>query len=139
MANPYDVYRNQRRSAWTRADMVLALYDEALKRIDESTQALGRNDQVESRRHGLRLVQLIACLRSGVDPNAGRLPTDILRLYDFVSRCVMSGTLADLDTARNIIAPLRDSFREIRDAAAEMEASGAIPTLESHVEEGYVA
>lgn len=136
MNNPYDVYRSQQQSSWTRVDMVVALYDEALSRIDQSTQALGRDDQIEARKQCLRIIQVIACLRSGVDPDAGKLPKNILRLYNFIDLCVTSGKLADLDAARNVLKPIRDSFQEIRDAAAALEHEGAIPAWQTCVAAG---
>lgn len=129
MANPLEVYRSQRASAWTRVDMVVALYDEAIKRIDQALEAIERSDLIASRQHGLRILQLIACLRSGVDAQAGNLPQDILRLYNFIDRCVAEGTREHLQYARQVIVPLRDSFQEIRDNVAELERAGEIPPL----------
>lgn len=130
MPNPYEVYRKQRAASWTRVDMVVALYDEAIKQIDDATKALVRNNHVEARQHCLRVVQVIDCLRSGVDEGAGNVPQDILRLYHFVDRCVTSGKLADLDAARNVLTPIRESFLGIRDSAAAMEHEGKIPALQ---------
>lgn len=139
MANPYDVYRDQRQTSWTRVDMVLALYDEALKRIDESTQALDRDDQIDARKQCLRIIQVIACLRSGVDPDAGKLPENLLRLFNFVDQCATSGKRADLDAARNVLVPIRDSFEEIRNTAAALEREGTIPALQIYATAGRSA
>lgn len=136
MANPYEVYRNQRAASWTRVDMVVALYDEAMKRIDDAIQAFVQGNDVQARQHCLRVVQVIACLRSGVDVEAGDLPKDILRLYHFVDRCMTRGRLADLDAARNVLTPLRESYLEIRDSVAELEHEGKIPALQVNAPAG---
>jgi flagellin-specific chaperone FliS len=134
MSNPFEVYRDQRVASWTRVDMVLTLYDEATNRIDRAIEALDRGDQVDSRQHCLRVLQLIACLRSGVDAEAGKLPHDILRLYNFIDHCITGGTRADLTFARKVLTPIRDSFEEIRDTVADLEQDGGIPSL--HLERG---
>lgn len=129
MANPYDTYRHQRAASWTRVDMIVALYDETLNRIEEATEALNRDNQIESRQQCLRILRLIACLRSGVDAEAGSLSQNVLRLYNFVDRCVTSGTRQDLELARKILSPVRESFHEIRDTVAGLEKAGEIPGL----------
>lgn len=139
MANPFETYRSQRAASWTRVDMVLALYDEAISRIGQALEALDRSEPVVSRQHCLRILQVIACLRSGVDADAGSLPQDILRLYNFIDRCITGGTREDLEVARKIITPIRDSFQEIRDNVAELEQIGEIPPLRFEHESGCIA
>lgn len=130
MSNPYEVYKKQRAASWTRVDMVVALYDEAIKKLDHAIVQIENGDDAEAKRSCLRVVQVVACLRSGVDSEAGSLPSDILRLYHFVDRCVTSGQPQDLEAARNVLVPIRDSFLEIRDSAAELEQEGKIPPLQ---------
>lgn len=125
--NPYRAYQQQAQSAWFRTDILLALYDQALKDIEGALAALRRRDRPAARpllAHG-RLV--IAGLVSCVVPDQSDLSTQFLRLYDFVNFSLGRGGTQDLEGALKVLRTLREGLEKIRPEAVEFERTSRLP------------
>lgn len=126
--NPYKAYQKAEPTAgWTRIDMLLALYDGAVERLDRAAAAV-KAGTPEAAVPLLARVQLIvselaAGVRVDVDEQLG---PNYLRLYEFVAdrlRKPEAGRIAD---ARKILATLREGFEAIREEARELERTGKL-------------
>ena len=58
--NPYQTYQQHRTFAFTRVDMVLALYDAAIERLDKARLALESNDEAAAQAPLLRAQRIVA-------------------------------------------------------------------------------
>lgn len=124
-------YRNFRAaeptSGWTRIELLLALYDKALERLDTALAALGRGDTgaavAQMAKTQLIVTELAAGVRVEVNPEAN---TNILRLYEFVAHELTKPDPLHIGNARKVLATLREGFEAIRAEANELERSGQL-------------
>lgn len=127
--NPYRTYRQQETVAgWTRIEMVLALYDKALDRLDRAAAALRAGDAAAARPE-LAKVQLIAGeLAAGVRPEVSpETGPNLIRLFEFVADRLRVPDAARVADARKVLVTLRDGFAAIREDANRLERAGAVP------------
>ncbi len=125
--NPYRAYQQQSHSAWLRIDLVLALYDGLIGRIEAARAALLKKDAPEAKKLLDKSRLMLAGLVSGVDPNRGEMAAQFLRLYEFVNHSLGVGDVKSLDGALRVLRTLREGMEAIRPEAAELERSGQIP------------
>lgn len=126
----HSAYRHASATAWTRVDMLLALYDASLTAVEAGlakAQAGDQNSLVDSR---FRAQRLIAELISGIDAERGELPRNIQRLLAYCLDQICGETEPQWAAAARVLTQLRDSFRAIRDEAVQLEQTGQIPPLE---------
>src|SRR5260370_10555397 len=124
---PSRAYRPSPAAGTTRIDLVLALFDGAIDRMDKAVALLGTDDNA-ARAHQARAQLLIMQLASGIDLEMGD-PTsiDLLRLYEFCVHVLATGGRDEISSARDCLSIVREGFRSIREEAAQLERSGAIP------------
>jgi len=130
--NPYQAYRRQNESvAWTRIDMLLALYDRAIEQLTTAHRLLRAND----RRSALPLLSkaqiVVNALASGVriDLNEER-GTNLLVLFEFVVRRISEAHDTAVADALSILHILRKGYEAIRPQAVELERQGKLPRAE---------
>ncbi|MBX9623755.1 MAG: flagellar protein FliS [Gemmataceae bacterium] len=127
--NPYRAYRPQETVAgWTRIEMVLALYDKALDRLDRAAVALRAKDTPaavpELAKVQLIVSELAAGVRPAVSPETG---PNLLRLFEFVADRLRRPDPDRVADARKVLATLRDGFEAVREEANRLEKAGHLP------------
>lgn len=130
--NPYLNYRrNEPSTGWTRIDLLLALYDGALERLDRAEAAI-RAGTVSAAIPLLARVQLIVTeLAAGVRPEVNpAVATNILHLYEFVAHQLREPQLDRIASARKILRTLREGFEGVRAEANELERTGQFPSAD---------
>jgi flagellin-specific chaperone FliS len=125
--NPYRAYQQQAYSAWLRIDMLLALYDGLISRLEAARAALVRKDGPEVRKILDRSRLLLAGMVSAVDPNRGEMAARFMHLYEFVNHCLDVGDVKRVDGALQVLRTLREGLEAIRPEAADLERSGQVP------------
>jgi flagellin-specific chaperone FliS len=125
--NPYRAYQQQAHSAWLRIDMLLALYDGAIGKLEAARAALTKRDGAAARKHLDKARLILAGLVSAVDPAQGDMGTQFLRLYEFVHHAVGVGDAPSVEGALRVLRTLREGLEAIRPQAAQLERSGQIP------------
>lgn len=130
--NAYQKYRRpDEPTGWTRMDMLLALYDKALERLDRAEAAIRANDPTTAvpqlAKTQLIVTELAAGVRVEVNPEAN---TAILRLYEFIAHELAHATIEGIENARKILRTLREGFEAIRVEANELERSGQLPAAD---------
>jgi flagellin-specific chaperone FliS len=133
--NPYQKYRRQEELAnWTRADLLLALFDKSLERLDRAEALLQAGDPIGATSLLAKAQLTVMGLASGVNvevnPENG---TNMLRLYEFVVHELRQPRAEGIANARKVLRTLREGFEAIRDEANELERRGQIPPLD-HVQ-----
>jgi flagellin-specific chaperone FliS len=129
--NPREAYQRQMASGWTRIDLLLALYDGAIMRLEQAHDALLRGDAAEAAPHRLRAQRIVVELLSGLNLEHGDVPRNLHRLYIFASRAIGVGTPSQIDGALQVLRTLRDGLLEVRDEAVSLERCGAIPRVDA--------
>lgn len=130
--NPYLNYRrNEPSTGWTRIDLLLALYDGALERLDRAEAAI-RAGAVSAAIPLLARVQLIVTeLAAGVRPEVNpEVARNILHLYEFVAHQLCEPRLDRIASARKILRTLREGFEGVRAEANELERTGQFPSAD---------
>lgn len=125
--NPYRAYAQQACSAWLRIDMLLALYDGLIGRLEAARAALTRQDAREARKLLDKSRLLLGGLVSAVDPSRGEMAQEFLRLYEFVNHSLNVADDKHLGAAVKVLRTLREGLEAIRPEATELERSGRIP------------
>jgi flagellin-specific chaperone FliS len=130
--NPYRSYKQyEPASGWTRIDLLLALYDKALERLDKAEGSLLAGEpsvavpQLAKTQH--IVVELAAGVRVEVNPEAN---TNMLRLYDYVVAELSHASLEGIANARKILRTLREGFEAIRAEANELERTGRLESAD---------
>jgi flagellar protein FliS len=129
--NPHLAYKQQRSFGWARIDMLLALYERALERLDQARTALAQADVTTAGPFLVDAQLLVSGLVSGVNLDYGDLPLNFLRLYEFVLHNLRAATVEKVEDAMRILNALREGLRAIRAEAVQLERKGEIPPLEA--------
>ena len=125
--NPYLAYQNNQNSAWTRIDMLLALFDSAIGRLEAASTALRANDAAKAGPLLERSMAIVAELSAGLDFRYGELAVNLLRLYEYAVHCIASRTVEKVEGALGVLRELREGMLGIRDEAVRLEREGLIP------------
>lgn len=125
----YTQHQEQSSTAWPRVDMVLALYEESIRKLERASEAF-QTGETEKAKDLLGKVQLmVQGLASGVLPDGSELTTNMLRLHEFVLHCLSSGGASGVNDALRVLRPLAEAFQGIREEAIILERLGEIPIL----------
>jgi flagellar secretion chaperone FliS len=130
--NPYRAYQENQNPAWTRIDMVLALYDGAIGRLEAAAAALRLNDAAKAGPLLERSLAIVAELSAGLDFRHGEIPVNLLRLYEFAVHCISLRTVEKVEDALRVLCELREGMLGIRDEAVQLERDGLIPPVTMH-------
>jgi flagellin-specific chaperone FliS len=124
-------YQKQQASGWTRIDLLLALYDGAIERLDRALVALRQGDKLSAIPLLARVQTIVLELAAGTNPETGDPSSaNLMRLYEFFATSLAGTELGVLESVRRSFHTLREGFQEIRDEAIQLERSGAIPSLD---------
>ena len=125
--NPYRAYQQQAYSAWLRIDMLLALYDGLIGKLEAARAALVKRDVGRQRTCSPGRGSCSPGWSAPWTPSRGEMAVEFLRLYEFVNHSLGVGDVKSIDAALKVLRTLREGLEEIRPEAAELERSGRIP------------
>src|SRR5581483_1394384 len=129
--NPYQAYSQSGTTGMTRVDMILALYDGAIRSIENARAALLENNASRAYPHLMNAQQFVAGLAAGLDLSQAEATVNLLRLFEFAAHCIASGSLEKLEGAAKVLKTLREGYQEIRPEAIRLERTGEIPPIQS--------
>lgn len=129
--NPYLKYKQASSLAWTRIDMLLVVYDQAVLALDEGSRLLEENRTAELAPLRLRAMRTLLTIIDGLDLEKDELPKQIVRLVVFAIEQIRTPSPAAWRSAAAVIQTLREGFLEIQDQARRDEYEGRIPALET--------
>lgn len=124
--NAYASYtRHAPAQALTRIELLLALYDKALERLDAAEAAVRAGDARTAlpliAKTQLIVAELAAGVRVELNPDAG---ANMLRLYEFVTHQLTTPGAVEIAAARKVLRTLREGFEAVRAEANDMERTG---------------
>ena len=107
------------------------MYDGAIERLEQASDALTGGDAPAAAPLLLRAQRIVVELLDGVDMGYGDLSQNLQRLYVFVLQSIGAGSASQVTGALQVLRTLREAFLEIRAEAVALERSGAIATADA--------
>ena len=129
--NPYSKYKQASSLAWTRIDMLLVIYDQAVWTLDEGRRLLEENRVAEVAPIRLKAMRTLLAIVDGLDLNRGELPTQIMRLVEFSLDQIRHPSPDAWRSAVAVMSTLRAGFQQIQEQARQDEYAGRIPALDA--------
>lgn len=109
----------------TRIEVLLALFDGALSRLDKAARALTNGDVPVATPYMAKAQLIVSELATGVRVDvAEEMGTNMLRLYEFVVNELRTPRLKNVESAIKILTTLREGFEAIKDEAVALEKRG---------------
>jgi flagellin-specific chaperone FliS len=131
--NPYQAYRRPEPAAasWTRMDLLLALYDKALERLDRAEASLAAGDEHPAVQQLLKVQFTVTELSAGVNLDVNpELGANLLRLYEYVAHELKAPRAEGVRNARKILKTLREGFEGVREEGNAIERRGMVPAAD---------
>lgn len=121
------VYKKQSLlGGWTRADLLLQIYDRAIASVDACAQASQQQDAAVYTNAFLDAQKAILAIHSGLQPDEHDVAFNVARLLHFV---LVSLENKDFDSAARVLQQLRNGFAAVANEVNEMEREGVIPAM----------
>lgn len=129
MMNPHLIYQRQQDLGWTRADMLLALYEGAIQRCEHALEAAQAGQVAQAERILPQARLIVLGLSSGVSPSQPEMSANLQRLFEFVLYSLHGVSVDRIEGAVRVLRTLRDGFDEVRSEAVRLERMGEIPSF----------
>lgn len=126
--SPYARYQEMQVNTASLGQLLLMLYDAAIRLAREGSEALKAGRAEEARRALLKAQDVVAELTSSLDLNAGSLALNLYRLYDYMSRRLVEANIKrDPQAAAEVVtllSGLREAWAEVVHRGAGSSLSG---------------
>lgn len=129
MNHPRRAYLQQAVRQWTRADMLVELYDAAIAQVRQSLVADKDHLATDALLARLKATRTVLGIAAGVRDVTDETSRNILLLCEFVQHSLLDGSTPLVEQALNILVTLRSGFEEIRAEANRLELAGEIPPV----------
>lgn len=111
-------YRKNAITSASPLQLVIMLYDGAIKNIEAGKNAMQKDDYFNQNKHLLKAQDIVNELTSAIDiEKGGEISTNLLSLYDFIFNSLVQSNIQDdprpLDDCINILSQLRESWSEL--------------------------
>lgn len=129
--NPYLKYQANQSYSWTRIDMLVLIYDQAVTTLKEGTRLLEQDRVSEMTPVSLKAMKTLLAIFEGLNLSKGDLPVQVLRLVIFAMDQIATRSPEAWRSAAEVMDTLREGFLEIQDQARKDEFEGRIPALDA--------
>jgi flagellar secretion chaperone FliS len=120
--NPYQIYQQQQTSSAARIDLLLMLYDKAIGHLRQAQAALAQCDLLAATPPLLEAQLIVYALATGIDPEYGEVPQNMLRLYEYVLHCLSQGEASNVQNALRVLTTLREGLTGIQQQVESIRA-----------------
>jgi flagellar protein FliS len=126
MSNPYQKYKNTSVLSASKEQILLMLYEAAIKFTKLSVQAIEKNNIAERGKNIMRAYDIVAELQVSLDHKVGGdLPMQLDQLYTFVldqyTKANISGDAEALRAATKVLENLYASWKEVIEGMKKTE------------------
>lgn len=128
---PHHAYSQSTAASWTRIDLLLTVYEVGMETARRAREAAAAGDQSALTRLQLKMQQVIVAILDGLDTERREMTEPIQRLCLFMLERIQRGAPSDWDAVLRVLSPLCAGFSAIREQAAELEARGEIPPVDT--------
>jgi flagellar protein FliS len=130
VASPYDVYRKTQAQTATRGDLLLMLYDGAIRFASQARDAMERHDVVAAHNSVVRVEDIVRELTVTLNHDASpEISGRLASLYDFMMHLLIQANLEKsiepLDQVIGMLSELRDVWRQIIRTGSAMSSSSS--------------
>lgn len=114
--NPYQTYRQLQVETASPAQLVVMMYDGALKAVKQAAAALQRRDLQQANSGLLQAQRIVLALQDAVDGSAGELAAQLDSLYDYLYHNLVQANIRkdseSLEVVSGILETLRSAWLE---------------------------
>lgn len=118
LENPYQRYRQVQLETASPLELIIKLYDGALRFIQSAQKALTDKDYQGSNRDIQRAEQIVEELNNSLNLDAGEMAENLRELYRFINRTLFEANIrkdpAKLEAAAELLRSLRESWVQLR-------------------------
>jgi len=122
--------------------LVLAMFDGALRFIEQAVLAIDRKDVAKKGESISKAVAIVAELQSALNPQAGELTEQLEALYDYVLRTLAKANIESdpkqLAEARGLLLVLREGWSEMLEGDAPADAPSPAREAVRGLAKGYL-
>ena len=129
--NPHLKYKAVQSYSWTRIDMLILIYDQAVATLNEGARLIEQSKLSELPPVNLKALRILLAIADGLDLEKGDLPAQILRLVVYALDQIKTQSAESWKSAASVMTTLREGFVEIQDVARQDEYEGRIPALDA--------
>lgn len=117
MNNPYQQYKQTQVSTASPGELVLMLYNGAIKNINVALGHLDRGEKDDFRVKVDKTLDIVTELMVNLSPEGGEVTNNLRSLYDFVINRLITGSAKfdrkQIEEALPVITGLRDTWQEM--------------------------
>lgn len=131
-SNPINAYRQTRVTTASQGKLIVMLYDEAIRQIEQAKQLLESDGIAYDRVNGAigKAQDIITELTVSLDlENGGEIAQNLFRLYRFFNNQLVEANFKKekepLENVRSFLIQLRDAWKEIADKGAGPDRSSS--------------
>ena len=131
-SNPINAYRQTRVTTASQGKLIVMLYDEAIRQIEQAKQLLESDGIAYDRVNGAigKAQDIITELTVSLDlENGGEIAQNLFRLYRFFTNQLVEANFKKekepLENVRSFLIQLRDAWKEIADKGAGPDRSSS--------------
>lgn len=125
-------YQSSAASRWNRIEMLVALYNGVIAKLEEVRNANANGDRATEVNAQVRAVSILTAIETGlIDGPAPEITTKVRQICEYVRQCILDGDQGSLASAILVLSNLRDGFDGIREEASRLEDQGEIESIDS--------
>jgi flagellar protein FliS len=118
--NPYERYRQTQIQTAGQLDLIIMMYDGAIRFINQAKKALADKEFIPANKAMQRAQDIIDELNISLNPEAGEIAANLRNLYLFINRRLIEANVKKdgeiLDEALKLLTTLRSSWVELQAA-----------------------
>lgn len=118
--NPYERYRQTRIQTASPLELVIMMYDGAIRFINQAKKVLAEKDYVTANKALQRAQDIIDELNISLNPEAGEIAANLRSLYVYINQRLIEANMKKdgkiLDEVLQLLTTLRSSWTELQAA-----------------------
>ena len=122
MYNPYQKYKEQSLTTLTPAELVIKLFDEAIKQVKLSVININDKNLEEANKNIIKTEDIINALKFNLDDKY-EISKDLEKMYDCIYDCLVDANIKKDVEALNGICDIITDFRDTFQQASKISKS----------------
>ena len=127
--NPHTRYRTATAIAWTRIDMLLLIYENAIESLDKGIHLLEADEGSEMLHARVDAQRKVLLIAEGLNVDEDPTAAHIMNLCVFILDQIATDSLENWRSSLKLLETLHEGFQQIAEEARELERKGTIPAL----------
>ncbi len=128
--NPHSTYKTAKAISWTRIDMLLLIYENAIEALDKGIEVIESGNLSELLFQRIDAQRKILLIAEGLSIDEDATAAHIMNICVFILDQIGTDSLENWKSSLKLIETLHEGFEEIAEEARELERKGQIPQLQ---------